>query len=251
MNLPRLLILPVLALFAAAAAAAQDAAVPERSIESAYLRNDGPALDAAAARLQEALASHPGDGAFLYLRGFAGFARGTRLRFSDDRDGARETLERAARALEPVRGKPWEAEAAGLRGYILTQLIGLGSGAEGVELGPESGRLLRLAAEKLPHSPRVLLFCGLSRWLTPAEYGGDPAEGLRLIRASVAAFDDEAKDTAYAGPRWGRADALGWLGTALKKQGDRAGARRAWEEALAAAPDYWLVKRRLLPSLSR
>jgi tetratricopeptide (TPR) repeat protein len=231
----------------------QIASAAETAIEQAYFRNSDHEIEKAAKPVASALARHSGSGPLLYMEGFAAFARGTCCRFSNDRDGAQEWLERADRSLKKVRGGRWEAEADAFDACVLTQLIGIEGGANAEDLGSDSGVRLRFANKVLPHSPRVLLFSGLCRWLTPAAYGGDSAAGLKLLQASVAAFSAEQKESAATGggPRWGRAYALGWLGTALKRQGDLAGARLAWREALEAAPNYWYVKTRLLPSVSR
>jgi len=225
------------------------AAAAERAIERAYLRADATALAEAVKPLAAALAREPNHAALLYIRAFGYYAATAPLRAANDKEAIQAQLEQAVALLKRVKGAPWEAEAAALRGSILGQLIGLKGGLAGMTLGPESSRLLAHAAKAAPASPRQLLFRGISLLSTPTMWGGDPGEGAKLLQQSVDRF--AADDLPADGPQWGRGDALTWLGIAKQKAGDFAAARTAWEQALAIEPDYAWVKFALLPSLGQ
>lgn len=252
MKLPSLLTRLLVALALAVSARAQTAtAIPadtEHAIEVAYLHASSTQLATAVKPLDAALAADPKNPSLLYLRAFAHYAATASLRVAHDKDGMLAEYEKAVALLERVNGQPWEAEASALRGSILGSLIGLKGGMSGMTLGPKSGRLLAEAAKALPGNPRVLLFRGISLLLTPAMFGGDPVESLKVLQQSVDAF--AKADASAPGPHWGYADALTWLGLAQQKAGDLAAARRAWEQALAIEPDDGWVKFALLPSLA-
>ena len=224
-----------------------DRAGIEQALERAGLRLDAGTFDEAVARIDAALVREPDDPALLYTRGFAHYAGGAFFLRATNREGLRRSLESALACLERVRGEPWESEAAALQSGILGQLIGLRGGRAGMTLGPRSARLLEQAARKAPASPRVILFRGVARLNTPPLWGGDRKDAVKLVQQAVARF--AVPPAASAGPRWGRAEALAWLGVTRKQTGDVAGARAAWEEALALEPDYARVKSVLLPSL--
>lgn len=223
----------------------------EPVLERAYLTAAGSAkLSEAVKPIEAALAVDPKNPALLYERAFASYAATTALRAPGKEEALIAQLEKTAAALERVKGQPWEAEAAALRSNILGNLIGLKGGMSGMVLGPKSGSLLARAEKALPSNPRVLLFRGISLLNTPAAFGGDPKKGAQTLQAAVDAFAQAGTGTA-AGPRWGQADALAWLGLAKKQAGDVAGARAAWEQALALQPRYAWVKFALLPSLDQ
>ena len=223
------------------------AATAEGAIERASLRMDAAALAETVKPLDDALTPAPNDPALLYTRAYGHYASSALYRRPSNPAALQKCFESAVALLERVKGDPWEAEAAALRGSILGQLIGLKGGLSGMTLGPESGRLLAHAAKAAPDSPRVLMFRGISLFNTPAMWGGDSTEGIKLLQQAVDRY--AASDLPADGPHWGRADALTWLGIAKQKTGDFAAARAAWEQALALEPDYGWVNFALLPSL--
>lgn len=221
----------------------------EPAIERAYLRASETLLTEAVKPIDTALAADPKNPALLYERAFAHYGATSSLRATNHKEAIQAELEKSVALLERVKGEPWESEAAALRGSILGQLIGLKGGMSGMTLGPKSNQLLARADKSLPGNPRVLLFRGISLLNTPAMFGGDATSGTKLLQQSADAF--AKADASAAGPHWGQADALTWLGIAKKQAGDLAAARAAWEKALALEPDYGWVKFALLPSLAR
>jgi Tfp pilus assembly protein PilF len=225
------------------------AAAAERAIENAYLRADAAALADAVKPLDAAIARAPNDPALLYTRAFAHYASSVLHRKPTDRAALQQCFETSVSLLERVKGAPWEAEADALRASILGQLIGLKGGMSGMTLGPQSDRLLQRAEKAAPGNPRVLMFRGISLLNTPAIFGGDTAAGTKLLQQAVDRFAAGSSPT--NGPQWGQADALTWLGIGKQKAGDTAGARAAWQQALALEPNYAWVKFALLPSLDQ
>lgn len=233
------------------AQAPADTLIPdtERAVERAYLRASATDVAAAVKSLDAALAVDPKNPALLYERAFAYYAEVPSMRGTNDKKAMIAKFEQATALLEKVKGQPWEAEAAALHSGIVGQLIGLKGAMSAMMLGPKSGQLIGRAEKALKDSPRVLLFRGISLLNTPSAFGGDAAKGAQLLQQSVDAF--AKAEAAAPGPHWGRADALTWLGIAKSDAGDKAGARAAWEQALALEPDYGWVKFALLPSLDQ
>jgi len=227
------------------------AATAEQAIETASLRGDAAALATATKLLDDAPAANPTHPALLYTRAFADFSASKALmRDPNNKPALKQVFEEAMGRLERVKGTPWEAEADALRGNILGSLIAVqpDPAMAGATLGVKSGRLLAQAAASAPASPRVLMFRGTSLLFTPPAYGGDPAGGVATLQRAVDGF---AAAAANPGPHWGHAEALAWLGYARQRTGDAAGARLAWEQALALEPNYAWVKFALLPSLGQ
>lgn len=243
--------LALASLVRAASATTAPIADTERALERAYLRASATDLAVAVKPLDAALAADPKNPALLYTRAFAHYAALPAMRAANDKPAMIAELEKAAALLDRVKGQPWEAEAAALHGGLLGQLIGLKGGLAGMTLGPKSSSLLARAETALPGNPRVLLFRGISLVNTPPNFGGDPAKGAQLLAQAAEAFAKADATAAAPGPHWGHADALTWLGLAKQKSGDVAGARVAWEQALALEPDYGWVKFALLPSLDQ
>jgi tetratricopeptide (TPR) repeat protein len=244
------LIITTVALVAAVCGRAEtNVDVVEHAIERAYLRGNRVEVAAAVKSIDVALVASPADPALLYERAFAHYAASSALFKPEDKDELKSEFESAIGLLKRVHGQPWEAEAAALHSTILGRLIGIEGGMSGMTLGPKSSQLMARAAKESPRSPRVLLFRAISLINTPRSFGGDPAEGAKVIQQALDAF--AAADPKEAGPHWGQADAWTWLGMAKRNSGDIAGARVAWEKALAIEPNYGWVKYALLPSLDK
>jgi len=115
-------------------------------------------------------------------------------------------------------------------------------------LAARLGSELAQATALAPDGPRVLLLAGVTAVLAPAAAGGlDAAE--RQLRRAQELLPEAA--TGFAWPAWTSADAAVWLGRARQQHGDKAGARKAYEEALRLRPrDRWIAQV-LLPSVAR
>jgi len=183
----------------------------EQTIEHAGHRGDATALAEAIKSIDAALLVTPDQPALLYTRAYAPYVASFLRPDPKSQVTAEKQLRDAAGLLERVKGAPWEIEAAALRGAILGSLIHLqkNPAQAGATLGPESSRLLAEAEVAAPTNPRLLIFRGQSLLFTPAEYGGNPEEGVALLKMSVEQFDHAPSAT---GPRWGHAEALAFDG---------------------------------------
>jgi tetratricopeptide (TPR) repeat protein len=140
------------------------------------------------------------------------------------------------------------ADAHALAGAIQGALIGRNP-ALGMTLGPPSQASIAHARELEPGNPRVALIEGQSLFHTPEEYGGGIDRAEAALRRALDLFAREPADRPW--PNWGRPEAHAWLGQALLRRGDRAGARAQYQRALEIAPDFGWVKHVLLPALDR
>jgi len=237
-------------LFASSAFAADNAAFAAREakIEHATQVSATEVVTAQAAQIDQDLAAAPGDPALTYFRAYAHFAEGCLARAHKDRAGAEQHMEAAVKMLEQISNPAWEAEAWGLEGYALNQLIGVKGMEVAMEYGPKSAGLLARAGGMAPDNPRILFFRGVSLVTTPEQWGGDLAQGAKLLEQAAAAFEQPAKN---ALAHWGHGESLVWLGIAKQKSGDATGARTAWKKALELEPNYGWVKYVLLPSLEK
>jgi tetratricopeptide (TPR) repeat protein len=141
------------------------------------------------------------------------------------------------------------ADACGLLSAVLGLKIAWAASTDAkVALGPESGASLNRGLSLEPNNSRLLIIQGLGLFRRPAEYGGDPGRAEALFRRAADALDT-AREAPW--PNWGRFDAHVWLGQALAKRGDIAGARAEYTKALAIAPASSWVKDILLPAIGR
>jgi tetratricopeptide (TPR) repeat protein len=149
-----------------------------------------------------------------------------------------------SQVTQAIKADPKFAEAYGLLSSILGTRIAKNTDL-GMTLGPQSGEAIEKAISLEPDNPRLVFIQAQDRYNTPVEYGGSVKEAEALYRRALQLFDREAADKAW--PNWGRFDAQAWLGQALLKRGDRAGAREAFTKALEIAPGNMWVRMALLP----
>jgi len=139
------------------------------------------------------------------------------------------------------------ADAYGLLSAVLSLKIGwAASTAAKTSIGPESAQSLNRGLSLAPNNSRLLIVQGSALFRRPAEYGGDPQQAEALFRRAADLLDAE-KNAPW--PNWGRFDAHVWLGQALAKRGDKAGALAEYNKALALAPNSAWVKDTLIPAV--
>lgn len=237
-------------LFASSAFAADSAVFAERETKIEHATQVGSAeiVAAQAAQIDQDLAANPDDPALTYFRAYAHFAEGCVARAHKDKVGAEQHMEAAVEMLAQITSPAWEAEACGLQGFVLNQLIGVKGMEVAMENGPKSAALLARAGGMAPNNPRILFFRGVSLVTTPEQWGGDLAQGAKLLEQAATAFAHPAKNALV---RWGQGETLVWLGIAKQKAGNTAAARAAWEKALGLEQNYGWVKHVLLPSLDK
>ncbi len=123
------------------------------------------------------------------------------------------------------------------------------SSIRGIVLGPRSSTAIETAVRLEPNNPRVLLSQAIGKFNTPAMFGGSASEAETLVRRALTQFQSEPAEKPW--PNWGRFDANAWLGQMLARRGDKAGARAAYDQALAIAPSSGWVRYVLLPALQK
>jgi tetratricopeptide (TPR) repeat protein len=150
---------------------------------------------------------------------------------------------------DAIRANEKFAEAHALLSAILGLKIAWAASVEAkMSLGPESGAALDRALALEPDNPRVLLIEGIGFYHRPVEYGGDPKQAEALFRRAADRLD-ATRDAPW--PNWGRFDAHVWLGQALARRGDAAGARAEYDKALAVSPGSAWVRDVLIPALGK
>lgn len=115
----------------------------------------------------------------------------------------------------------------------------------GMRYGRRAGETLERALELDPENPQVLYHKGINQLMAPGPFG-DKSEGRLRLRDAVARFEAELSDGGFL---WGYGEALAFLGLALAEEGDTAGARKYYEEALTWEPGYVWVRDELLAEL--
>ena len=226
---------------------AAHAAVRAR-LDHALVENRADAYDSALVAIDEGLRQRPDDAVLLHYRGFTLYRKGSLLAAAQAPartvkplfEDADRTLERSAAAL------PW-AETFAVRAVVQGQLLGFANPLSAVRMGARISRLLDRAAEAGPDNPRVWMLRGVATLFKPGFVGGGAGNAERELRRALALFPPDAPPPPR--PWWGHAEAWGWLGQALAKQGKPDEARRAYARALELQPGNRWVREALLPAL--
>jgi tetratricopeptide (TPR) repeat protein len=219
-------------------------------LERAVLGDDLDGLRKARADLLRLLAAGPAaDRAPLvnYAVAYAGWRLSTNPSASSrERDDLLDDAETRLKAAIKLDANFAEGHA------LLSGVYGLKiahSPISGMFLGPRSSSAADRAMSLAPENPRVLIARGVGKFNTPSMFGGDVKEAERCLRLAIDRLAAEPPDKPF--PAWGRFDAHVWLGQALAKRGDVAGARAAYAKALEVAPQSGWVRYVLLPALDK
>jgi tetratricopeptide (TPR) repeat protein len=219
-------------------------------LEQAALADDAQGIKDARTACLRLLAAEPSSRRSPVLRYTIAYA-GWRLAFSS-KISANEQDDFVAEADKQldlaIGANPKFADAYGLLGAIYGIEIAKNPDL-GRTLGPKSGAMVEQAMALEPNNPRLVLLQGETRLNTPAEYGGSAKVAEALFRRALQLFQDEPADKPW--PNWGRMDAHAWLGQALAKQGDAAGARAEYEAAMKIAPNSGWIKYVLMSALKK
>ncbi len=156
-----------------------------------------------------------------------------------------------------VKREPKFAEAFALQSACYGYLANLG-GFAAIRNGSRSGKSMEAALALDARNPRILLVDGFGVYFRPKFVGGDKAKGCARFREAAAGFDAATANGAggaaaasasaaatAGGIDWGAAEAHYWSGRCARDAGDAAGARKAFERALAIAPDFLAASRAL------
>lgn len=73
-----------------------------------------------------------------------------------------------------------------------------------MQYGPQAQEALETAIKLNPENPRAFLLQGQDKYFTPAQFGGDKEEAMRLFKTALLKYD-AAKVNSTIGPHWGKA----------------------------------------------
>ena len=230
-------------------AAPADAQTPDRATVGAQAQAAYLAGDAAAIGRLEAAArawAKSTDPLELYTYAFVQF-RAQQLALGAKREGPSKAAGEACVAATDaaVKVDPKSADAFALQSACYGYLANLG-GMAAIRNGSRSGKSMEAALALQPRNPRVMLVDGFGYYFRPKFVGGDTGKGCARYREAAAAFDAGAGGRGGPGGiDWGAAEAHLWVGRCARDAGDTATARKAFERALALAPDFVAAKRAL------
>jgi tetratricopeptide (TPR) repeat protein len=114
----------------------------------------------------------------------------------------------------------------------------------GPVLGPKSSDLIELAIKLDSANPRAWLIRGISKFNTPAIFGGDLNEAIESLKRAIKLFESENKSETQ--PDWGYPDAFIWLGICYEKRKELNMAIRCYEKALEIEPDFQWAKHKIM-----
>lgn len=217
-------------------------------IESSVVGGLPASLDSALVLLDRALSVTPDDYLLLHYKGYALWRQGGTSARNEKKDEATKQLAQADSALERSARLHPMAETFALMASVAGRQTSLDN-SRAVTLGLRSNQMEARAMELEPNNPRVALLKGSSAMYGPAEYTGGMPEAVKQFRRARDLFAKES--VAAPMPSWGRAENLGFLAMALHASGDDAGAKAAADEALAIAPNYGMVRYKVLPMLKK
>lgn len=228
--------------------AARWADTVQRALDVAMIAGDINAIRAAKALAERAMLAFPDDAMLLHYQGTALWREAQLRNAAGQEDEAKVLFERAIAALQRSAAGKQLPETLAIIASSYGSLAG-GGMAAGIRYGPRANEAEGLARSLGPQNPRVLLVTGISAYYKPAAFGGGKERARTSVTQAIAAFAREQVDAPL--PSWGHAEAYAWLGRFEAAEGNRDAARRAYERALALAPQYTWVSRVLLPALDR
>ena len=201
---------------------------------AAYRRGDGQGIEAAAGELEPWAESEPVGHLASYYLGFAAYQRALAAG-----QLALPFLRQAESHLnDALEADPGFADAHALQARIFPMYYRFDPRRAAV-VGSLGDDHLDSALRFEPGNPRVLAIQALDLISSPAEYGGDPENGLAKLRRALDRFAEAADDPPTVYPEWGHASAWAWYAEALVEQrpGEKEAAEAAFRKALELAPD--------------
>ena len=156
----------------------------------------------------------------------------------DHAEQANNALEQAIILLETItENSPNDDESWAL----LAQAYGLKIAYQpmkGAYYGPKSGKALKQAITINPNNPRAFLVMGISKYNTPALFGGSKTAALEALNQAISLYDEKhATDI-----DWGEAETYVWRGLTQLELGKKEQALSDWKIALQIAPNYGWAK---------
>ena len=140
-------------------------------------------------------------------------------------------------------GSPDDAAATVVLSQVYqSRITGMMSG---IRYGRRAGETLERALELDPENPHAQYHKGINQLMAPGPFG-DKEQGRHNLEQAVALFEAELSGNGFT---WGYAEALAFLGLALAKQGDTAGARAYYDRVLTLEPGYVWVRDELISDI--
>jgi len=173
-----------------------------------------------------------------YDKALANYRLGLNYSFTQQQDKALAALKAATKQLTTlveIDSKDNESWA------LLAQVYGLQIAYQpmrGSELGPKSAMALTTAQNISPNNPRVLLVKGVSKYNTPAMFGGSKHEALKVLSRAIAEYANDQ----YSEYHWGHAEAYTWRGLTQLELGNKDAALADWAKAVEISPNYGWAK---------
>jgi len=141
--------------------------------------------------------------------------------------------------------KRYEATASAIRGALLAMRISLNP-LKATYLGMRSLRQIEESLRINPADPAGWVEMGNARYHMPAVVGGSYLEAAKCFSEAVTLFE---KDRAMLQCNWHYLHALVWLAKSHEGLGNLREARKVYEKALGAEPEFQWVKTELYPQL--
>lgn len=151
-----------------------------------------------------------------------------------EQEASLNSLDNAIKSLEKlVAQQPNDSEYLAL----LAQSYGLMAGYQPIKAayyGPKATKTLADALLLDPQNPRAYLFKGISKYNTPAIFGGSKSAALTALDKAIELYQNDASiDKA-----WGHADAYIWRGLTYSALNNVELAKQDWQQALAIEPSH-------------
>ncbi|MBL4941892.1 MAG: hypothetical protein JKY81_09535 [Colwellia sp.] len=110
------------------------------------------------------------------------------------------------------------------------------------DYGPKSGQALAKALSLNQNNPRAYLVKGISKYNTPAMYGGSKTAALTALDQAIALYSQEFEQGNSSDKVWGEANAHVWRGLANISLNNKSQALTDWHNALAISPNFGWAK---------
>ncbi len=176
-----------------------------------------------------------------YDKALANYRLGLNFSLIQQQDKAILALETATKQLtELVEVDSQDSESWAL----LAQVYGLRIAYQpmrGSELGPKSATALAKAQAISPNNPRVLLVQGVSKYNTPAMFGGSKHAALKALSQAIKQYNSDQHSEFH----WGYAEAYTWRGLTQLELGNKDAALADWTKAIEISPNYGWAKKLL------
>ncbi len=173
-----------------------------------------------------------------YDRALANYRLGLNYSFVQQQEKAISALNKATTQLiDLIKINNQDNESWAL----LAQVYGLRIAYQpmsGIELGPKAANALTTAQTISPNNPRVLLFKGVSKYNTPAMFGGSKHQALIELSNAIEQYNNDK----YSEYHWGFAEAYTWRGLTQLELGNKEAALADWAKAVEISPNYgWAI----------